>query len=238
MDNNQFTRGRHDLEEVVRGAADVGNTVWTELGRGIVLGFVLLALLAIVVPSGILSRTLDGGSGSRSANSIAAPPPAVAAAAGHTPHAAGAQAFVAAMLPYARQAAPVVHWPVSLILAQWMIETGKTVPTANGYNVGNVRSFPGCREVQTAHNGQFCYADTIEEGLREYEGTALNGRYTRVSPAAAYGAAHGGIVAGAQDAARALGASPWDAGRYTSINVPGSSLIGVLNQFDLYRYDQ
>jgi hypothetical protein len=49
-----------------------------------------------------------------------------------------------------------------------------------------------------------------------------------------YAARHGGPNA----AAKALGASPWDAGHYTGIGDPGSSLIILMHAFNLYRYDK
>jgi hypothetical protein len=49
-----------------------------------------------------------------------------------------------------------------------------------------------------------------------------------------YAARHGG----ADSAARALGASPWDAAHYTDVGDPGSSLVNVMQMFNLYRYDK
>lgn len=145
----------------------------------------------------------------------------------------GEAAYVRFALPYARQAHAATGWPVSMILAQWGLEQGWQTPTFTGYNFGNCGGLadepfiPG-----TAAPGSpstFAYADTPEDGLRFYIHVAGLRYYDQVAPAGR----KGGPVA----AARALGASPWDAGHYTSNNDPGSSLIALMQQYNLQQFD-
>ncbi|MBF6588913.1 MAG: hypothetical protein IVW57_00095 [Ktedonobacterales bacterium] len=224
--------------ETLDGVAQVARASAHDFGNGVLASFAALLILATLSSVGVLTfiSTRTPSVPVPVAAHAAAPPQAITS--GHTPVAHGEAAFVAAALPYARQVAPRIHWPVSLILAQWLVETGQQLPTAFGYNLGNVRGYPGCPLVHTASNGDFCYAATVEEGIREYVGTVGNGYYARVSPAAAAGYAHGGIIGGARAAAYALGASPWDAGHYDRGGGPGSLLIATLDRYDLYQYDR
>lgn len=145
----------------------------------------------------------------------------------------GEAAFVRFVLPYARQAHEATGWPVSMILAQWGLEQGWQTPAFTGYNFGNCGGLanepfiPG-----TAAPGSpatFAYADTPEDGLRFYIHVSQLAYYDQIAPAARQG--------GPLAAARALGASPWDAGHYTNKNDPGSSLIALMQQYNLQQYD-
>lgn len=145
----------------------------------------------------------------------------------------GEAAFVRFALPYARQAHDATGWPVSMILAQWGLEQGWQTPSFTGYNFGNCGGVPEEPFVPgTAAPGSpatFAYADTPEDGLRIYIGVARLSYYDQVAAAAS----QGGPIA----AARALGASPWDAGHYTDHNAPGSSLIALMQTYNLQQYD-
>jgi LysM repeat protein len=145
----------------------------------------------------------------------------------------GVRSFVEFVLPYARQAHAATGWPTSLILAQWGIEQGWRLPTYTGYNFGNCGAVPGEPTIGGLNvpgsPAAFAYARTPEDGLRFYVHVAHLGYYTGVT----WAAAHEGVDA----AARALGRSPWDAGHYTAIGVPGSSLLSVLRVYNLYWYD-
>lgn len=160
--------------------------------------------------------------------------PAVPAAA-HPPtygSATGVQAFINFALPYARQAHQQTGWPTSVILAQWGLEQGWKIPGYTGFNWGNVAALPG----QPTVNGiavpgspaAFAYARTPEQGLSYYVRVAHLGYYKRVAAAASNGA---------DASARALGASPWDAGHYTASGSPGSSLLSIMRVYNLYWYD-
>lgn len=144
----------------------------------------------------------------------------------------GVQAFIGFALPYARQAHQQTGWPTSVILAQWGLEQGWKIPGYTGFNWGNVAALPG----QPTVNGiavpgspaAFAYARTPEQGLSYYVRVAHLGYYKRVAAAAS---------SGADASARALGASPWDAGHYTATGNPGSSLLSIMRVYNLYWYD-
>lgn len=144
----------------------------------------------------------------------------------------GEEAFVQYALPYARRAHADTGWPVSLILAQWGLEQGWETPRFTGYNWGNCGAYPGEPTVPgTSAPGSpaaFAYAPGPEDGLRIYLHVAHLSYYAAIAPAAQNGP---------DAAARALGASPWDAGHYTDHGDPGSSLIAIMQDFNLYQYD-
>ena len=144
----------------------------------------------------------------------------------------GEPAFVQFVLPYARRAHDDTGWPVSMILAQWGLEQGWETPRFTGYNWGNCGAYPGEPTVPgTSAPGSpaaFAYAPGPEDGLRIYLHVAHLDYYTEVATAA---------QDGPDAAARALGRSPWDAGHYTDHGDPGSSLIAIMRDFNLYQYD-
>jgi hypothetical protein len=133
------------------------------------------------------------------------------------------RAFVRLALPYALQAHQSLGWQTSVLLAQWGLEHGWQVPDAQGYNWGNTEYAPGCPKP-----GRFCYAPTPAEGLREYVYTARLPFYDGVRAA---------VPNGANAVAVALGVSPWDEGHYTADGYPGDSLLAIMRQFNLYRFD-
>ncbi|HEV2659139.1 MAG TPA: LysM peptidoglycan-binding domain-containing protein [Ktedonobacteraceae bacterium] len=145
----------------------------------------------------------------------------------------GEVAFVNFVLPYAQRASADTGWPVSVILAQWGLEQGWSTPGFDGYNFGNCGAYPGVPTVPgTDAPGSppaFAYAATPEDGLTFYLHVAHLSFYDAVAPAAQTG--------GPDAAARALGESPWDAGHYTVVNDPGSSLLAIMKDFNLYQYD-
>lgn len=145
----------------------------------------------------------------------------------------GEAAFVEYVLPYARRAHDDTGWPLSVILAQWGLEQGWETPRFTGYNWGNCGAVPNEPMVPgTSAPGSpdhFAYAPAPEDGLRIYLHVAHLHYYTAIAPAAKQGA---------DAAARALGESPWDAGHYTNHDDPGSSLIAIMQDFNLYEYDK
>ncbi|HET9112151.1 MAG TPA: LysM peptidoglycan-binding domain-containing protein [Ktedonobacterales bacterium] len=159
-----------------------------------------------------------------------APAPAPHAPAYSAP--ANVSAFINYTLPYARKASAQTGWPVSVILAQWGLETGWRTRTYTGYNWGNCGAMPGQPTIgginKPGSPAAFAYANTPSQGLAEYVHVAHLGYYTRVAQAA-----HSGSDA----AARALGQSPWDWGHYTNRNDPGSSLVSIMRVYNLYYYD-
>ena len=143
------------------------------------------------------------------------------------------RAFINFTLPYARQASRQTGWPVSMILAQWGLETGWRTHTFTGYNWGNCGAMPNQPMVGGLNvpgsPAAFAYAYTPAQGVAEYVHVAHLGYYTRVAPA--------GRAGGANAAARALGQSPWDWAHYTNHNSPGSSIINLMRAYNLYYYD-
>ena len=119
-----------------------------------------------------------------------------------------------------------------MILAQWGLEQGWETPRFTGYNWGNCGAVPDEPSVPgTSAPGSpdaFAYAPGPEDGLRIYLHVAHLDYYTAVAPAAQNGP---------DAAARALGESPWDAGHYTDHDDPGSSLVAIMQDFNLYQYD-
>jgi LysM repeat protein len=146
----------------------------------------------------------------------------------------GETKFIQFALPFAQSAHQQTGWPVSMILAQWGLEHGWLVPGFTGYNWGNVGALPGVPEVASGGAwgapAYFAYAPTPQDGVNYYVSVAHLSFYQGVG----YAARHGGPNA----AAKALGTSPWDAGHYTGIGDPGSSLIIVMHAFNLYHYDK
>jgi hypothetical protein len=137
-------------------------------------------------------------------------------------HTATPQEFIEFALPYAQRAHATLHWPVSVILAQWGLEHGWRMPDFDGFNFGNEKAIGG----EPAELHGFAYAVTPEDGLRQYLRVASLSFYASV-----------GQAGGADAAARALGRSPWDEGHYTHTGDPGSSLLDLMRAFNLYHYD-
>jgi hypothetical protein len=131
--------------------------------------------------------------------------------------------FVRVALPFAVQAHQALGWQTSVIVAQWGLEHGWSVPDAQGYNWGNTTYAPGCTQ-----RGGFCYAPTPAEGLREYVYTARLSFYRGVTQAARQGAIAMAV---------ALGRSPWDAGHYTHDGHPGDDLLAIWRAFHLDMLD-
>lgn len=140
--------------------------------------------------------------------------------------------FVRLALPYAFQAHQALGWQTSVILAQWGLEQGWYVPSYTGYNWGNVGLMPGVPSVPGLNvpgsPSGFSYAATPADGERVYVMAARLPYYIPVTQAA---------PAGPDATAVALGNSPWDAGHYTNIGQPGSSLLAIMRGYNLYRFD-
>ncbi len=159
------------------------------------------------------------------------PPPAIPPIPNDVP--TNVHDFLALAMPYAVQAHNELAWPTSVILAMWGLEHGWHVPDYTGYNWGNsgaIEGYPTVPGINVPGSpGAFAYANTPIDGLNIFLHVARLSYYTAVAPAAAQG--------GADAAAVALGQSPWDAGHYTNIGQPGSSLIAIMRDFNFYRFD-
>jgi hypothetical protein len=143
------------------------------------------------------------------------------------------RAFINYTLPYARKASAQTGWPVSMILAQWGLETGWRTKTYTGYNWGNCGAMPGQPTIgginKPGSPAAFAYAYNPSQGVAEYVHVAHLSYYRGVAPAA---------KSSADAAARALGRSPWDWGHYTNRHDPGSSIINIMRVYNLYYYDR
>ncbi len=159
------------------------------------------------------------------------PAPAIPAIPNDVP--ANVHGFLVLAMPYAVQAHQALGWPTSVIMAQWGLEHGWFVPDYTGYNWGNVSAIAGEPSVGGINvpgsPAAFAYARTPADGLRYFLSAARLPYYAGVAPAARQG--------GADAAAVALGHSPWDAGHYTNIGQPGSSLLAIMRDFNFYRFD-
>ncbi len=142
------------------------------------------------------------------------------------------RAFINYTLPYARSASARTGWPVSVILAQWGLETGWRTKTYTGFNWGNCGAMPGQPTVgginKPGSPAAFSYAFSPQQGVDEFVHVAHLGYYSNVAASSRYGA---------NAAAQALGRSPWDWGHYTNRGVPGSSLISIMTVYNLDWYD-
>jgi hypothetical protein len=140
--------------------------------------------------------------------------------------------FLNLALPYALQAHKALGWQTSVILAQWGLEQGWHVPSYTGYNWGNVGPMPGVPTVPGISTpgspSAFSYAATPADGERVYIMAARLPYYDRVFLAAPHGATATAI---------ALGYSPWDAGHYTNTGQPGSSLLAIMQRYNLFLFD-
>jgi hypothetical protein len=156
------------------------------------------------------------------------------------PVVSGVGSFICTALPFARlvqqeqaQDGLPHPWYVSVILAQWGVEQGWSIPGYTGYNWGNSSAIPGFAAVggtnQPGSPGAFAYAYTPLQGVAIYETFTKMQFYVGV-----WQAYPNGPVAQAE----ALGQSPWDAGHYQEGGgIAGQSLLNAMNQFNLYRFD-
>lgn len=152
----------------------------------------------------------------------------------------GESSFVCVALPFARLAQSlqiqdgIAHpWYVSVILAQWGVEQGWSIPSYTGYNWGNVSAIAGYPSIGGTgvwgSPSAFAYAYTPMQGTEYYVIFTMNGWYNGVTNAWSQGP---------QAQAYALGQSPWDAGHYgENGSGPGGELVGDMNAFNLYRFD-
>jgi hypothetical protein len=201
----------------------------------ITLAVLIVVLLVSFTPLSGLARPFIPWAANQQAIVIPTPTPSRPVAWGE-PH------FVCAALPFARLAqqemvvgprAQPHPWYLSVIMAQWGIEQGWTIPGYTGYNWANSSALAGFPAVpgtnQPGSPLAFAYADSAEQGVQIYVAFIQNGLYDAVAAA---------WPRGPQAQALALGASPWDAGHYTGIGQPGSSLLNVMAYYHLTRLDK
>jgi hypothetical protein len=134
--------------------------------------------------------------------------------------------FFNKLLPFAQQAREETGLPVSVILAQWAVESGFE---ADNW-VGNL-NYAGITKDGGPAAGFREYAST-EEFTKDYISTLQLSYYDGVRQAAAEGAPVAVI-------AETLGRSPWDAAGYTDpeLGYPGSTLLQTISSYNLLRYE-
>ena len=127
-------------------------------------------------------------------------------------------AFIATALPYAQEASAATHVLVSVVLAQWIIETGwGGYDWTVAHNPGNVGSFDG-QPINV-------FPD-LPTGVRAYIQCMDQGYYAAVRSGVGY------LVQ-----CVALGHSPWASGHYLLNGLPGGSLINMIQAHNLTQYD-
>jgi len=128
--------------------------------------------------------------------------------------------FYDTMEPYAQQANTETGIPVSVILAQWGLETGKGTHLAGKNNYAGI--------TKGGVSAGFVDYGSISDFVAGWIKTINNGYYRGVLNTAQVGTP--------EQTAQALGDSPWDAGHYY-INYPGEKLINLINTDNLKQYD-
>lgn len=140
--------------------------------------------------------------------------------------------FLHQTLDAARKASLATGWPVSLIEAQWADEVGWQLPSFDGYDVANAKVFDSeqgpCLGYGTT--GDYCYANTMEQGLQIWLHVARLPFYSAVATSAKSG--------GPKAAAKALGQSPWAESSYALNGQPGGALVAIMDDFNLYQFDK
>lgn len=128
--------------------------------------------------------------------------------------------FYSNMLPYAQQASAGTGLPVSVILAQWSLETG------HGTSLAGTNNYAGITNGGVSQG--FANYGTIGDFVNGWIKTIKNGYYQGVLNTAQVGTP--------EQTAQALGASPWDADHYY-ISYPGEKLVNLINSDNLKQYD-
>lgn len=151
--------------------------------------------------------------------------------------------YVQQMLPWARRAAADTGLPVSVILAQWALETGwgRSYLATRHHSHAGIKYFPphsiarGRAAVAGFHRAFASYQD-LQQFLADYRRVMMLRHYVEVRQVAA--ASHPSARARAEAVALALGRSPWDAARYTRAGVQGQKLVDILVQHRLWEHDE
>ncbi|NPV89136.1 hypothetical protein HPY42_06520 [Coprothermobacteraceae bacterium] len=123
------------------------------------------------------------------------------------------------MYPYALDVAAELEIPPSVCLAQWAIESSFESPRWCDYN-----NYAGITDGGPPHFRRY---DTIDDFIRDYIRVLRLSYYREVLELAKQHAP-------AEEIARALGRSPWDAGHYGG---DGKNLIAVMRRYNLFLFD-
>lgn len=140
----------------------------------------------------------------------------------------GAADFFARFSPLAAQASQGTGLPVSVILAQWALETGYGQSAlAQKNNLGGIKftGNPGSYEADGGHAGY----ESVNAFLADYKRVVHLPFYQHVREAAAAGAE---AVAMAWD-----NNVPAGTPRYAEDTQYSEKLLGILREYDLTRYD-
>jgi flagellum-specific peptidoglycan hydrolase FlgJ len=132
------------------------------------------------------------------------------------------------ILPYASRAAATTGIPVSVIMAQWGIESayGTSQVYQNNNNLGGIKHVSSSIDIGVSPSGYAKYSD-LNQFTQDYIRVMHNGYYDKVLKA-------GNKV----DAAYALGDSSYAEGKYRNGDSrPGSSILWTIQNFGLDKYD-
>lgn len=147
------------------------------------------------------------------------------------------------MLPYARRAAAGAGLPVSVVLAQWAVETGwgGSKLAMQNNNLGGIEFRPGLKAAgyqSYSADGRFAGYNSVDQFVNDYIRLWQIQGYGYPAARAAAAATYSSPAARAAAVARAVGLSGYDAGGYKwNGSEPGSSLIRVIEQNRLTQFD-
>lgn len=131
------------------------------------------------------------------------------------------------ILKLAKDCHDKTHIPVSVILAQWILETGgfKSNLFRYCYNLAGIKY----HEAYTDSNGFSCYP-SLEVAATDWIRTISLGYYDNVRHVSS-------TTDKVEEVFSALGESPWDAGHYNNGQGPGSSLLALYKADNLQVFD-
>lgn len=133
--------------------------------------------------------------------------------------------FYEKMLPYAKQASLALDIPVSVILGQWSLESGRgeSVLSAKYNNYGGIKY---TKNADGNYQGFSTYS-SIQEFTNDYIRVMKLSYYNNVR-----------VAVSVPDTVKALGNSPYDAGHYILNGVPGGKVQNIVNVDKLIVYDK
>ncbi len=148
--------------------------------------------------------------------------------------------------PYADKASQATGLPVSVIIAQWGVETGwgtsKLFRQHN--NLGGIQFRPAAKAGGTqaySADGTFAGYTSYDQFVSDYVRVWSQNAFGYPEARAAAKASYSSPVERAVATARAVGASGYDAGHYREDSpsaAPGESLVRAITSYGLISFDQ
>jgi flagellum-specific peptidoglycan hydrolase FlgJ len=134
--------------------------------------------------------------------------------------------FIQKMLPYAKRASQATNIPVSVILAQWGVESADGTSNPTKYN-----NYAGIMYTSRADfKGGMSTQGTYFSGYNSID--SFSNDYIKIMNFSMYGSVRNAV--GVEDTVKALAASPYDAGHYGG---DGSSILNYINSAGIRKYD-